>query len=340
MEHHNEQKYKKIAHRSVQKIIQGDCLEEMKRLESDSIDLILTDPPYGTIKDLINPKRPKSWGKKEYKEWDDVIDIEKMFEECNRILKKGGRLILFSQDPFTTDLINRKHYNINFNYRAIWLKDNFANPLLANKAMVKYTEDILIFTKNNPKYDFEGIHPLRPYFKKVLEYIKLSKKQIMDKIGQTADHCLRIDSTQFSLCTEETYNKLIELYGFNKEDWFIEYDKLKEINESFYKELRRDEPTFNLWEGRGCKSNVLEYAKDPNSKRLHPTQKPVALLKDLIKTFSNEGDLILDFTAGSFSTLVACQQTNRNGIGIELDAKFCEIGRERLQQTSHKETNG
>jgi len=317
----------------MQKIINGDCIEEMQKLESGSVDLILTDPPYGTIKNLINPERPKSWGREDYKSWDDVIDIEKMFEECNRILKKGGRLILFSQDPFTTDLINRKHFNLEFNYRATWLKDNFANPLLANKAMVKYTEDILIFTKNNPKYDFDGLHPIREYSLKIKKYINYSRLRLFKEIGNGgAQHFLESnkESTQFGICTEETYNKLIELYGFNKEDWFIEYDKLKEINDNFYNELGREYPTFNLWEGRGCKSNVLEYAKDPNSKRLHPTQKPVPLLKDLIQTFSNEGDLILDFTAGSFSTLVACEQTNRNGIGIELDEKFCEIGRSRL----------
>lgn len=77
---------------------------------------------------------------------------------------------------------------------------------------------------------------------------------------------------------------------------------------------------------------MLKYKKDYNG--FHPTQKPVAILKDLIKTYSNEGDLVLDFTAGSFSTLVACQETNRNGIGIELDEKFCNIGRQRLKQTT------
>jgi len=321
-----------------QKIINGDCIEEMKKLESGSVDLILTDPPYGTIKNLINKERPKSWGREDYKAWDEVIDIDKMFQECNRILRKGGRLILFSQDPFTTDLINRKHFNFEFNYRAIWLKDNFANPLLVNKAMVKYTEDILIFTKKNPKYDFEGLHPLRDYALKIKKYINYSRLRLFEEIGHGgSQHFLEsnTESTQFSLCTRETYNKLIELYGFDKEDWFIKYNKLEEINEEFRKTLDFENSIFNLWDGRASKSNVLEYAKDPNSKRFHPTQKPVLLLKDLIKTFSNEGDLVLDFTAGSFSILVACRQTNRNGIGIELDEKFCEIGRKRLSELNN-----
>ncbi len=311
------------------KLIQGDCLEEMKKLEAGSVDLILTDPPYGTIKNLINPLRPKSWGNKDYKSWDEVINIEKMFEECERVLRKNGKLILFSQDPFSTDLINKSIGNLPFDYKAIWLKDNFANALLANKAMVKYTEDILIFSKT---HDTNALHPLREYAMKIKNYIKYSRLRLFKEIGNGgAQHFLESndESSQFCLCTKETYDKLIELYEINSQDWFIEYSELKRIDEEIKK---RFSSTFNLWEGRGCKSNVLKYTKDPNSKRLHPTQKPVALLKDLIKTYSNEGDTVLDFTAGSFSTLVACQETNRKGIGIELEEKYVKIGRDRLKQ--------
>ena len=96
--------------------------------------------------------------------------------------------------------------------------------------------------------------------------------------------------------------------------------------------------TFNLWEGKASKSNVLEYAKDSNSKRLHPTQKPVELLKDLIQTYSNEEDIVLDFTMGSGSTGVACKETNRNFIGIELDEKYFNIAKQRIDTTSTKPT--
>lgn len=316
----------------MQKVINGDCIEEMEKLESGSVDLILTDPPYGTIKNLINKERPKSWGREDYKAWDEVIDIDKMFQECNRILRKNGKLILFSQDPFSTDLINKSIGNLPFDYKATWLKDNFANPLLANKAMVKYTEDILIFSKT---HDTDALHPLRDYGLKIKKFINYNRLRLYKEIGNGgAQHFLESndESSQFCLCTKETYDKLIELYGINNQEWFIEYYELIKIDEEMKK---RFSSTFNLWEGRGCKSNVLEYAKDPNSKRLHPTQKPVPLLKDLIQTFSNEGDLVLDFTAGSFSTLVACEQTNRDGIGIELDEKFCEIGRNRLESTTY-----
>ena len=71
----------------------------------------------------------------------------------------------------------------------------------------------------------------------------------------------------------------------------------------------------------------------------HPTQKPVSLMEYLIKTYTNEGETVLDFTMGSGTTLVACKRTNRNGIGIEQDKKYCEIAIERLKnETSHLTT--
>ena len=68
-----------------------------------------------------------------------------------------------------------------------------------------------------------------------------------------------------------------------------------------------------------------------STNRVHPTQKPVALMEYLIKTYTNEGDTVLDFTAGSFSTVVACQNTNRNGIGIEMDENYYNIGVDRVK---------
>ena len=81
-------------------------------------------------------------------------------------------------------------------------------------------------------------------------------------------------------------------------------------------------------------SNVLvysKYIKECNNKvRVHPTQKPVDLLEYLIKTYTNENELVLDFTMGSGSTGVACMNTNRRFIGIELDEKYFEIGKNRI----------
>ena len=81
-------------------------------------------------------------------------------------------------------------------------------------------------------------------------------------------------------------------------------------------------------------SDILEFNVVPNRKnKQHPTQKPVALLEYLIKTYTNENDLVLDNCMGSGSTGVACINTNRNFIGMELDEKYFEIAKKRIEET-------
>jgi DNA modification methylase len=95
----------------------------------------------------------------------------------------------------------------------------------------------------------------------------------------------------------------------------------------------RTKSVFNLWQGGKSKSNVLEYARDNDG--YHPTQKPIALLEDLIQTYSNEGNTVLDFTMGSGSTGVACINTNRNFIGIELDKGYFDIAEKRINEAQN-----
>jgi len=302
----------------------GDCLVESDKIESGSVDLILTDLPYGTMKGINQTF--VGYGRKDHDGhmWDSVIDTGKIMSIGNRILRKNGKMILFAQQPFTTELINKAIPNLPFNYSMIWEKDDFANALLSNKAPVSFYEDIIIFSK---KHEFERLHPLRPYFKEVFEYIGHNKKTILGQVGQRADHVFRFNSSQFDLCTNETYEALIYFYCIDKMEGFKMYEELQQINESFKNEFAS---VFNLWEGNKYKSNILKYKKDYSNH--HPTQKPVSLLEDLIKTFSNEGDLVCDLTMGSGSTGVACRNTNRNFTGIEKDENYFKIAKQRLDE--------
>jgi site-specific DNA-methyltransferase (adenine-specific) len=309
-------------------LINGDCLIESDKIESGSVDLILTDLPYGNMKNA-----PSTWDKSKT-EWDTIIQPKKVYEIANRILRKNGKMVFFSQEPYTTQLINEAIPNVPFSYRAIWEKDNFAVALGANKNMVSYFEDVLVFSKMHQKHDFEGMHPLRPYFKIVIEFIGLNLKQINTKLGhRRAEHTFYIDSTQYGLCTDKTYKELIEVFGIDKMELFKEFAELKQIDTEYrtdlLKQMNKQYPsTFNLWEGNKYKSNILKYKKDYNG--YHPTQKPILLLEDLIKTFSNENDLVVDLTMGSGSTGVACKNTNRNFIGIEKDEQYFKIAEQRI----------
>lgn len=314
-------------------LLQGDCLIESKKIKSGSVDLILTDLPYGNMKGA----QLDGWGGTKTN-WDNAITPSKVHKLANRILRMNGRMVLFSQEPYTTELVKSAHDNVPFAYRMIWEKDHFANSLVAKKAPVSYYEDILVFSKT---HDTDGVHPLRTYFKMVMDYIGLNLKQINDKlghrraehtfyvtlkkavIGQKADHTFRTGSTQFSLCTEATYSELIQVFGIDKMEGFKTYSELREIDCRF-------DSTFNLWEGNKYKPNILKYRKDYDG--YHPTQKPVLLLEDLVKTFSNEGDSVVDLTMGSGSTGVACKNTGRNFIGIELDEEYFKIAQDRIDE--------
>lgn len=317
----------------------GDCFELMNKIPDGSVDLVLTDPPYGTMKGTPLD----GWKRKgDCAEWDMALPTIEMFEQISRILRPNGKAVLFSQEPYTSRLITSAIPSLPFAYRAMWYKNVHANALLAKSAMVSRYEDICIFSKPCPKHDFSGTNPLREHFVSVLRFIGAkSAKEINSRLGhRRAEHCFYVTgdgngSTQFSLCTEATYRELVEVFGIDKMDGFMEYSELKPIQEQYQKQNRENiakkfPAVFNLWQGGKSKSNVLEYAKDGGG--YHPTQKPVKLLEDLIQTFSNDGDTVLDFTMGSGSTGVACVNTGRRFIGMELDPGYFEIAKERIDR--------
>ena len=288
----------------------GDCLELMKNIPDGSVDLVLTDPPYGTVKGMPID----GWKRKEdCAEWDSTLDTETMFAEISRVLRPNGKAVLFSQEPYTSRLIISAIPSLPFAYRAMWYKNVHANALLAKSAMVSRYEDVCVFTCS------KGGGEAFDYMASELEKSGLSVKDINKLIGTSgmAGHYFA-KSSQFALPTREKYEKL-QTTGF----WQRPYDELKE----------KTIPVFNLWQGGKSKSNVLEYAKDNDG--YHPTQKPVKLLEDLIQTYSNEGNTVLDFTMGSGSCGVASVNTNRNFIGIELDKGYFDIAEKRINEAQN-----
>lgn len=305
------------------RLIQGDCIEEMQNLidEGIKVDLILTDPPYGTIKGV----GLDGWDKTTT-EWDTQLPTDKMFHCCERLLYTNSNLILFSQEPYTSYLRQFKPENLPFLYPYYWLKDHFANSLVSKKAPVSYIEDISLFRK---KHDSDITHPLREYSSELLNQIGVSKADIIRRIGGKADHFFRSGSSQFELCTEETYNQLIDVYSIDKLDCFKPYSEIKQIHLD-----AKSKSVFNLPKNKRYKSNVLQYKKSYN--HYHPTEKPVELLEDLILTYTNEDDTVLDFTMGSGSTGVACRHCKRDFIGIELNKKYYDIAVERTNNYQEK----
>lgn len=306
---------------------QGDCLELMKNIPDGSVDLVLTDPPYGTIKGIEKSRASKDCGYRAC-DWDEVIPTDKMFAELSRVLRPNGKAILFAQEPYTSTLVKSAIPSLPFLYRAMWYKNTAGNILGAKSAMVNRFEDICIFQKI--VREETKTHPLRPMFEKELKKSGKTKREAIALLGSTASHYFT-SGIQFRLPTEENF-KLLKENGFIS----IDFEYCRKINDDFlqqrYSKIKEETPSiFNLWQGGKSKSNVLEYKKDNDG--YHPTQKPVALLEDLIQTYSNEGNTVLDFTMGSGSTGVACVNTNRRFIGIELDDGYFNTAKERIEKS-------
>lgn len=298
----------------------------MKQIPDGSVDMILCDLPYGTINGMqIDGYKARGAGATI---WDERIDTESLFVEYERMLRRNGVAILFSQEPYTAHLRSHKATNIEFAYPLIWKKDHFANALIAKKAPVSYFEDISVFFK---EYDRQNLNPLRAYFAKVMEYIGATSCKDVNKIlgHRRAEHTFYIDSMQFALCTEKTYLELIDRFEIDRMEGFKTFAECEEIERTFKR-------TFNLPNGKRFIGNVLDFRKDYTG--FHPTQKPVALLEYLIRTYTNEGDTVLDNCMGSGSTGVACVNTGRKFIGIELDKGYFDISQKRISEAQNAVT--
>lgn len=304
----------------------GDCLEHMAEIPDGSIDLIFTDPPYGTVKGLDLRKN----GTGAY-DWDDIIDHGAMVSQCERVLRMNGAKLLFCQDPYTLKLATEYAPGVPFAYRITWDKQAFANPLAAKKAPVNYTEDICVFFKKCPKHDHEAVHPLRPYAEYMAQWVGKEKEELFRDMGhQGACHWMRFGSSQFSRYSERTHDAYVNLYGVDKMPGYIPFEHILEIDNQYKAENAAKWPdrAFNLPEGRKHMPNLLSFKRP--SRPVHPTQKPVELLEYLIKAYTNPGDTVLDFTAGSGSTGVACRNTGRKFIGIERDPEYYGIAVGRI----------
>lgn len=233
-------------------LLQGDCLELMKKIPDKSVDMILCDLPYGTTRN----------------KWDAIIPFHELWIQYRRITKENAAIVLFSQMPFTVKLAmsNLK----DFRYEWIWEKSQGTGHLNANRMPMKVHENILVFYKRLPTYNPHKKSGCKPY--------RSFSKQKSSNYGSYMPIETVSDGTRFP----------VDIIHF---------------------------------------SNVNCTAEKP----IHPTQKPVALCEYLIKTYSNEGETVLDNCMGSGTTGVACANVGREFIGMEKDEQYFQIAKERIE---------
>lgn len=294
-----------------------------EQIEPNSVDLILCDPPYGIMKN-DNPTARINGGRTI--DWDYVIPPEEMLAITARVLRRNGTAIFFSQGIFTAQM--RMAYNrfLTFTQGGVWVKNNCGNPFGCNRNLTSYFEDISIYRK---RCELQH-NAAREYSKKMYEYMGVkTKKEVHRVLGHYgAMKIMEHDTANHNICTEETYNQLIDIYHIDKMDGYLPYAELKKLFDSCY-----DSAIFNVLPGRKQNKNVFEYAKDTPS--LHPTQKPIGLLEELIRIYTNEGDTVLDWTMGVGSTCVAAVNTRRKYIGIEKNEEYFAIAKERIEDAKY-----
>lgn len=287
----------------------GDCLEVMKQIPDGSIDMVLCDLPYGIL-DF---------------QWDTVIDGKKLFAEYKRICKQNANVLLFCQIEFAKYLMEST-FSSEFSHCLIWNKSNKTRMKSAKNLPLSQYEMILCFRLN--KYSNKNQHKeLRDYFMEQLSICGFSVKELELLIpNKSAHHWFRY-SSDYRIPTEQNYKRLQEITGCFQKPY-------SDIKQTFLHE-KNNLCTFNT----GVLESDVLYGK-VSGKRVHPTQKPVALLEQLLLAYSNEGDTILDNCMGSGSTGVACINLNRNFIGIELKQEYFNIATERINNARFNRQTG
>lgn len=239
----------------INKIIEGDCLEKMAELEPASVDMILSDLPYGVTSN---------------NKWDKTLPCDQLWNLYKRVIKPNGAIILTATQPFASQLIcsNPKM----FKYDLIWEKNKCTGFLNANKMPLRNHESILVFYKKRPVY-----HPQKTTgHKPVNSYTKYS------------------DGT--------TYGKTkTGVKGGGQTDRHPQ--------------------------------SVLKFSvvNNDSDQKIHSSQKPVSLFEFLIKSYTNENDVVLDNCLGSGTTCIAAINTGRRYIGIEKDAESCLSAKNRVE---------
>lgn len=247
----------------------GDCLDRMAEIEAGSVDLVLTDPPYGTTAC----------------KWDAVIPFEPMWTQVRRVLKPHGAAVFTASQPFTSALVMSNPDW--FKYEWVWVKNRATGHVHAKNKPMKRQESVLVFSAGVTVHASQSKSRM-PYFPQGLIAAEGKTRKRNDS-GDNAVMAARASHRETA----------------------IEFENYPD--------------------------DILMFDIEMGRARFHPTQKPVALMEYLIRTYTNEGETVLDFTMGSGTTGVSCANTGRKFIGIERDEGYFQIAQDRIE-AAHRES--
>lgn len=281
------------------KIYNLDCVEGMKLIESNSIDAIITDPPYKYLKHKLDM------------DWDE----DAVFAEWDRILKDDGFIVIFGRGiPFYRWNVKLNELGFKFKEEIIWNKRYSTSPVLPIK---RTHETISILTKNGN---------IR---KNKVPYLEIKQYQL----DRMQNDLKRVVS---ALGNEKSFLELKSFIDDRCENWVDSPNLTKEkITISSGKGLDRAVVSVKSIVVGQNEQTIIEIPRDKRSSAVHPTQKPVRLMQRLINLTSDAGNVILDPFSGSGSTALACIESERNFIGFEIDEGYYNDSLSRIEEAKH-----
>jgi site-specific DNA-methyltransferase (adenine-specific) len=280
-------------------LFRADCFDIFPKLKDKSIDLVIVDLPYGITAC----------------KWDSLIDLDEMWKHLKRICKKKCIYVFFCTTKFGVSIINSNPKW--FKYDLIWMKSKKVGFLSANKMPLRKHELLYVFGNNSggkKTYNPQKV-PGKPY-----------------------KHSGRLSTGIYEARGSKLNKPSENKSGDRHPDSILQYEESKNVkirggkyNDSPYGDFKN---TKSIPSDKKHPSTILKFNNPKKS--LHRTQKPVDLLEWLIRSYSNEGDLVMDFTAGSGSTGIACINTKRKCICIEKDDTIYKIMEKRINDSLHK----
>ena len=341
-------------------LIKGDCLQEMKNIETDKIDLLFCDLPWG--------------GQSTSCKWDCALDLPLFWKEVNRVCKINCPMFFCCNAKFGNTLINSNPKN--FRYDLVWVKSAPVGFLNAKRMPMKKHELIYVFYRKLPMYDLSS-HKHKFLGDKVDEidekyknkgglYSKISRNGLLkNETHYTPPLPTSIIKDDLFIRGKENNSENKDVYNYNerlkngklyhharhlqkgdesiydpplptsiiKEKQIKNTPKLEEV---YGKEYLTNKPNYRLTNPNDTDAHIYEPPL-PNSlleikseKGKHQTQKPVKLIEWILTYYSKEGDTVLDPTMGSGSSGVACVNMNRKYIGIEMDDTIFKVAESRV----------
>ena len=291
-----------------------DCLELLKQLPDESIDCVITDPPYMGV---VNEDWDKQWKSiDEYTDW-----CNEWITESSRVLKKSGSFYIFGFSYQLSKLINTFENN-GFKFKqdiVVWKgMQSAAGRISKNlKMFPTTTEHIHFYFKDSKNY-------IRDLLQQHRQKLNLSAKEINEYLGKASNGggtwsgIAGLKQKTLQEPTREDWHKLDKLFG-----------GLPDYDDIVYK--------FNVPFGiTDVIDDIDFYDRNYRKEKFHPTQKPIPLMKRIIECGTNPNDIVLDLFGGSGSTAIACQELNRRYIVSELDSEMVDKANQWLVHNQEK----